>query len=245
MFDFLFCGGFCAWARIRNRCREGGKVDDIGVSVALPFGLALGARNERHHDIGPDRLAVLADAAHLDLGVVSARSAGKAAALVFQHRPGILRVHEVDEGTAEQLALLVAEHAAQLGVDLEENPLHRGVGNAHRRLLEDDLRARGLTDDQVRQASDRADCVRQGLLTDERATAGEIWSNHLVWLRDASQSGDEVLIYFAGHGDVEAATGAQNDIDRGIVNLLVGFAPLKPAEFVVIRVQQIAGDIPV
>jgi phage tail sheath protein FI len=30
----------------------------------------------------------------------------------------------------------------------------------------------------------------------------------------------------------------QNDIDRGIVNILVGFAPLKPAEFVVISIQQ-------
>jgi uncharacterized protein len=35
----------------------------------------------------------------------------------------------------------------------------------------------------------------------------------------------------------------QNDIDRGIVNIIVGFAPLKPAEFVVIKLQQIAGQI--
>jgi len=33
------------------------------------------------------------------------------------------------------------------------------------------------------------------------------------------------------------------DINLGIVNILVGFAPLKPAEFVVLRIQQIAGDI--
>lgn len=38
-------------------------------------------------------------------------------------------------------------------------------------------------------------------------------------------------------------TNTQNDIDRGIVNILVGFAPLKPAEFVVIKLQQIAGQI--
>jgi len=38
-------------------------------------------------------------------------------------------------------------------------------------------------------------------------------------------------------------TTTQNDIDKGIVNILVGFAPLKPAEFVVIRIQQIAGQI--
>ncbi len=38
-------------------------------------------------------------------------------------------------------------------------------------------------------------------------------------------------------------TTTQNDINQGIVNIVVGFAPLKPAEFVVIRIQQIAGDI--
>jgi uncharacterized protein len=35
-------------------------------------------------------------------------------------------------------------------------------------------------------------------------------------------------------------TTTQTDVDSGIVNILVGFAPLKPAEFVVIRIQQIA-----
>lgn len=38
-------------------------------------------------------------------------------------------------------------------------------------------------------------------------------------------------------------TTTQSDINRGIVNILVGFAPLKPAEFVVIQIQQIAGQI--
>ena len=38
-------------------------------------------------------------------------------------------------------------------------------------------------------------------------------------------------------------TNPQKDIDRGIVNVLVGFAPLKPAEFVVIRIQQRASQI--
>lgn len=36
----------------------------------------------------------------------------------------------------------------------------------------------------------------------------------------------------------DAETTTQYDVDRGIVNLLVAFAPLKPAEFVVIRIQQ-------
>ena len=37
-------------------------------------------------------------------------------------------------------------------------------------------------------------------------------------------------------------TTTQSDIDAGIVNVLVGFAPLKPAEFVVIKLQQMAGQ---
>ena len=39
-------------------------------------------------------------------------------------------------------------------------------------------------------------------------------------------------------------TTTQTDINLGIVNIIVGFAPLKPAEFVVIKIQQIAGNIP-
>lgn len=39
----------------------------------------------------------------------------------------------------------------------------------------------------------------------------------------------------------DATTTTQTDIDLGIVNVVVGFAPLKPAEFVVIYIQQKAG----
>ena len=38
-------------------------------------------------------------------------------------------------------------------------------------------------------------------------------------------------------------TTTQNDVNLGIVNIVVGFAPLKPAEFVIIRIQQMAGQI--
>jgi hypothetical protein len=38
-------------------------------------------------------------------------------------------------------------------------------------------------------------------------------------------------------------TTTQDDINRGIVNILVGFAPLKPAEFVIIKIQQLAGQL--
>ncbi len=41
----------------------------------------------------------------------------------------------------------------------------------------------------------------------------------------------------------DSETTTQNDINLGIVNILVGFAPLKPAEFVIIKIQQLAGQI--
>ncbi|MND05809.1 hypothetical protein D3C83_268150 [compost metagenome] len=41
----------------------------------------------------------------------------------------------------------------------------------------------------------------------------------------------------------DAETTTQNDRDLGIVNIWVGFAPLKPAEFVVLYIQQIAGAL--
>jgi phage tail sheath protein FI len=37
-------------------------------------------------------------------------------------------------------------------------------------------------------------------------------------------------------------TTTASDRDRGIVNIEVGFRPLKPAEFVVIKIQQMAGQ---
>lgn len=42
----------------------------------------------------------------------------------------------------------------------------------------------------------------------------------------------------------DSTTTTQTDRNNGVVNVIVGFAPLKPAEFVVIKLQQIAGDIP-
>ena len=41
----------------------------------------------------------------------------------------------------------------------------------------------------------------------------------------------------------DSQTTTQNDINLGILNVIVGFAPLKPAEFVVISIQQMAGQI--
>jgi phage tail sheath protein FI len=41
----------------------------------------------------------------------------------------------------------------------------------------------------------------------------------------------------------DETTTLQTDIDNGIVNIVVGFRPLKPAEFVVIKIAQLAGQV--
>jgi uncharacterized protein len=41
----------------------------------------------------------------------------------------------------------------------------------------------------------------------------------------------------------DATNNPPNTIDLGIINIAVGFAPLKPAEFVIIQIQQIAGQV--
>lgn len=41
----------------------------------------------------------------------------------------------------------------------------------------------------------------------------------------------------------DGETTSQQDVNAGIVNILVGFAPLKPAEFVVVRLTQLAGRL--
>jgi len=41
----------------------------------------------------------------------------------------------------------------------------------------------------------------------------------------------------------DSETTTQSDINHGIVNIVVGFAPLKPAEFVIIQIQQMAGQV--
>jgi phage tail sheath protein FI len=40
----------------------------------------------------------------------------------------------------------------------------------------------------------------------------------------------------------DSETTTQADINNGVVNVLVGFAPLKPAEFVVVKISQMAGQ---
>ena len=40
----------------------------------------------------------------------------------------------------------------------------------------------------------------------------------------------------------DSTTTTQQDIDNGVVNIVVGFAPLKPAEFVIVQIAQLAGQ---
>lgn len=41
----------------------------------------------------------------------------------------------------------------------------------------------------------------------------------------------------------DKSTTTQDDINRGVVNIVVGFRPLKPAEFVIIKIAQLAGQV--
>lgn len=63
---------------------------------------------------------------------------------------------------------------------------------------------------------------------------------HNLFRQGAFQGSSPRESYFV---KCDGETTTQNDIDQGIVNIVVGFAPLKPAEFVVIKIQQIAGQI--
>ncbi len=63
---------------------------------------------------------------------------------------------------------------------------------------------------------------------------------HNLFRQGAFQGSSPKEAYFV---KCDKETTTQNDINLGIVNILVGFAPLKPAEFVIIKISQIAGEI--
>jgi uncharacterized protein len=65
---------------------------------------------------------------------------------------------------------------------------------------------------------------------------------HNLFRQGAFQGSSPRDAYFV---KCDKETTTQNDINLGIVNVIVGFAPLKPAEFVIIKLQQMAGQIEV
>jgi phage tail sheath protein FI len=59
------------------------------------------------------------------------------------------------------------------------------------------------------------------------------------FLKGAFQGQTPAQAYFV---KCDSETTTQTDIDNGVVNILVGFAPLEPAEFVVIQIEQLTGQ---
>lgn len=71
-----------------------------------------------------------------------------------------------------------------------------------------------------------------------RLNIGAFMNN--LFRQGAFQGSSPAEAYFV---KCDKETTTQNDINLGIVNIIVGYAPLKPAEFVIIKFQQIAGNI--
>ncbi len=65
---------------------------------------------------------------------------------------------------------------------------------------------------------------------------------HTLFRQGAFQGATPREAYFV---KCDHDTNPQADIDRGIVTIIVGFAPLKPAEFVIIRLQQFSPQLEV
>jgi uncharacterized protein len=73
-----------------------------------------------------------------------------------------------------------------------------------------------------------------------RLAAGAFMNN--LFRQGAFQGQKSSDAYFV---KVDSETTTQNDINLGIVNVVIGFAPLKPAEFVIITLKQRAGEVSV
>lgn len=63
---------------------------------------------------------------------------------------------------------------------------------------------------------------------------------HELFIKHYFQGQTPAQAYFV---KCDSETTTQTDIDKGVVNIVVGFAPLLPAEFVIIQIQQMAGQI--
>jgi len=63
---------------------------------------------------------------------------------------------------------------------------------------------------------------------------------HQMFRQGAFQGTSATSAYFV---KCDSETTQQADIDAGIVNIVVGFAPLKPAEFIILQIEQLAGAV--
>jgi phage tail sheath protein FI len=101
---------------------------------------------------------------------------------------------------------------------------------------------------------------RLALFLEESLYRGTDWvrfepNGEPVWAKIRADVGDFMLSLwrqgaFQGRTPAEAllvrcdrSTMTQDDLDSGRVNIVVGFAPLKPAEFVILQIQQLAATI--
>lgn len=100
---------------------------------------------------------------------------------------------------------------------------------------------------------------RTALFIEQSLSAGTKWAmfepnDEPLWARlrtsvGAFMNGLFRQRAFAGNSPADAyfvkcdgETTTQADIDRGVVNILVGFAPLRPAEFILLTIAQLAGN---
>jgi len=60
-----------------------------------------------------------------------------------------------------------------------------------------------------------------------------------LFVQGAFQGTTPAQAYFV---KCDASNNPPSSIDQGVVNILVGFAPVNPAEFILIQIQQIAGQ---
>ena len=58
---------------------------------------------------------------------------------------------------------------------------------------------------------------------------------HTLFMQGAFQGTTPAQTYFV---NCDSTTTTQTDVDNGVMNILIGMAPIKPAEFVIIRIQQ-------
>ena len=77
----------------------------------------------------------------------------------------------------------------------------------------------------------------EGLWANIRVSVGSFLAG--LYSQGAFAGASAASAYFV---NCDSSTTTQTDIDQGIVNIVVGVAPVQPAEFVILQIQQIAGQ---